>query len=59
MRSGSSRRPGRPPMVEKQRAFAKMFGQGVSVSGSIGRQGTGGKTEEQSSARAARVSSSP
>src|SRR5581483_4325461 len=32
MRSGSQRRPGRPPMVDKQQGFIGLLSQGVSMS---------------------------
>src|SRR5665213_1259183 len=44
MRTGSSRRPGRPPMVEKQRAFARLLAQGVSISEACRRLGVDRKT---------------
>lgn len=44
MRSGSTRRPGRQPMVDKQREFSKLLRQGVSVSEACRRLGIDRKT---------------
>ncbi|MGQ0631651.1 MAG: IS30 family transposase [Sporichthyaceae bacterium] len=44
MRTGSTRRPGRQPMVDKQREFARLLSQGVSISEACRRLGIDRKT---------------